>query len=99
MMQGAVAEGNSDLNEYKITVVPLVMLSSDHKGGKCSNMAVRKVGDIQYVSGTTTAIHGLIRLVIHCQDFPYSHDRPSVITLRTHDWSAEEQLYFYLLSQ
>ena len=50
MMQGAVAEGNSDLNEYKITVVPLVMLSSDHKGGKCSNMAVRKVGDIQYVS-------------------------------------------------
>lgn len=50
MMQGAVAEGNSDLNEYKITVVPLVMLSSDHKGGKCSNMDVRKVGDIQYVS-------------------------------------------------
>lgn len=46
MMQGAVAEGDSDLNEYKITVVPLVMLSSDHKGGKCSNMAVRKVGDI-----------------------------------------------------
>lgn len=46
MMQGAVAEGDSDLNEYKITVVPLVMLSSEHKGGKCSNMAVRKVGDI-----------------------------------------------------
>jgi hypothetical protein len=50
MMQGAVAEGDSDLNEYKITIVPLVMLSSDHKGGKRSNMAVRKVGDIQYVS-------------------------------------------------
>ena len=46
MMQGAVAEGDSDLNEYKITVVPLVMLSSGHKGGNCSNMAVRKVGDI-----------------------------------------------------
>jgi hypothetical protein len=50
MMQGAVAEDDSDLNEYKITVVPLVMLSSDHKGGNRSNMAVRKVGDIQYVS-------------------------------------------------
>ena len=49
MMQGAVAEGDSDLNEYKITAVPLMMLSSDHKGGNRSNMAVRKVGDILYV--------------------------------------------------
>lgn len=42
MMQGAAAEGNSDLNEYRITAVPLVMLTSDQKGGNRSNLAVRR---------------------------------------------------------
>jgi hypothetical protein len=52
MMQGAAAEGDSNLNEYKITAVSLMMPFSDHKVGKRSIMAVRRLGDIQYFSGT-----------------------------------------------
>ena len=42
MIQGAAAEGNSDLNEYKVTAVPLVVLFSYHNDGNRSNMSVRR---------------------------------------------------------